>query len=300
MIPKENSSPEKTETAESQQQPNSNRKKRIVIPFVLPWESCAAKESQKGMGSFGTIKNPVVHTVGGKELPNKQESEGIIPLASATNRFASQKNSGGFGQRRYNITKPVGGKELDPAKLRASQGIIPRQSGSNLLASQSGQTPMGSHRSQVPKIQGCEDMAKSTDSEALLPRLFTPNPNCHAGTGVIDIRRRTVPEGMGYRRDKRSEGTIPRQFDTRGLADCKGTGAGCHGLGAFRQVVTPLQNPDGYDFSEFEIAASKKVVPIGMQGDLEGQERTGGFSKRRDVVGHANKYRLPSGKKFDH
>lgn len=270
--------------------PNEKVRKRIVIPYVLPWESRPAKETQHGMKAFGTGRNVFTQIdKGSKQMPTDKamKSESTLPLLADNSNLATQSGMSCFGGFRENISHFVSSKEMDKEKLRASEGIIPRQSGSNELPTQAGQTPMGALRQQVIKVHFKDDMTRSIDkeSETFVGRFMTPNPNCHAGTAVIDKIRKQVPEIRGLGRkshDRRTESVMPRLQVHTDLETPEGTGAGTPGLGPRRQVTTPIKG--GYRFTDEEIIASKKVVPWISTPRLSSQEGTGGFQKTRDVV----------------
>lgn len=267
------------------------KKKKIVIPYVLPWESRPAKETQHGMKAFGTGRNVFTKIdTGSKEMPTDKalKSESTLTLLTDNTNLATQHGIK-IGAFRDNVTTFVSSKEMDKVKLKASDGIIPRQSGSNELPSQAGETAMGALRRQVPKIHFKDNMTKRMDpeSETFVGRLMSPNPNCHAGTAVIDKMRKQVPEiyGLGKKsHDRETESILPKLQDMKDLATCEGTGAGTHGLGPFRQVITPVTG--GYTLSSDEIIASKKIVPWITSPRLSSQAGTGGFQKTRDVVSH--------------
>lgn len=94
-----------------------------------------------------------------------RQTDGIIPLQSGTNQFASQRGMTGFGTPRNTKTKVEADPTLRPnldelppldndqrigrfsvGQLRASDGIIPSQYGTNQFASQRGMTSFGSPR----------------------------------------------------------------------------------------------------------------------------------------------------------
>uniref|UniRef100_A0A915JQH2 Uncharacterized protein n=1 Tax=Romanomermis culicivorax TaxID=13658 RepID=A0A915JQH2_ROMCU len=279
-------------------------RKRVVIPYVLPWENRPAIQNQHGMGAFGTGRNVTTKVEKGtKDFQIKYpetalKSENIIPLLNDNVNLATQKGYrlGGF---RDQVTKPAyGSKEIDKEKLQACQGVIPKQSGTNEVPGQAGQTPMGSLRSQVPKVHFKENMTPNMDptSKGFLAKFSVPNPNCHAGTTVIDKVRKQVPEIVGLPKkrgathhSKRTEAIIPKFQVRTGLDNCRGTGAGVSGLGAFRQVVTPVTG--GYTPTQEEVVASKKMQPWATSGALASQTGMGCFQKHRDVVGIA-KYHI--------
>jgi len=94
-----------------------------------------------------------------------RQTDGIIPLQSGTNQFASQRGMTGFGTPRNTKTRVEADPTLRPnldelppldneyrigrfsvGQLRASDGIIPSQYGTNQFASQRGMTSFGSPR----------------------------------------------------------------------------------------------------------------------------------------------------------
>lgn len=127
--------------------------------------------------------------------------------------------------------------------------------------------------------------------ETFLSRQMQGNPNNHAGSAVMDRRRNIVStvEGSGGNLNKHhqlTEGIIPRLFDTQDLEKPSGTGAGCTGLGAFRQVITKTEG--GYGMTYDEEVACKSWVPYQTAPILHSQAKGGGgFGKTRDVV-HVN------------
>lgn len=98
-------------------------------------------------------------------LDQLRQTDGIIPLQSGTNQFASQRGMTGFGTPRNTKTRVEADPTLRPnldelpplnneyrigkftvGQLRASDGIIPSQYGTNQFASQRGMTSFGSPR----------------------------------------------------------------------------------------------------------------------------------------------------------
>jgi len=280
-----------TDTENANKPTDKKVRKKVVIPYVLPWESRPTKETQKGMKAFGTGRNVFTKIdKGSKAMPTDKalQSESTLPLLADNSNLATQSGMNCFGGFRENVSHFVSSKEMDKEKLRASEGIIPRQSGSNELPNQSGTTPMGALRQQVIKVHFKDAMTNSMDkeSETFVGRLLAPNPNCHAGTAVIDKMRKVVPEiyGLGRRaHDPETETILPRLQVKAGLETPEGTGAGSTGLGPFRQVITPIKGA-GYQFTDEEIRASKKIVPWINKPLLSSQQGSGGFQKTRDVV----------------
>jgi len=57
-------------------------RKRVVIPYVLPWESRPTVQNQQGMNAFGTGRNVFTRVqLGQKELPRDAalKSESVVP-----------------------------------------------------------------------------------------------------------------------------------------------------------------------------------------------------------------------------
>jgi hypothetical protein len=289
--PVQDKAPEAPAPAPEATQP---KKKKIVIPFVLPWESRPALQNQSGMGAFGT-KKEVFRWKGGKAPPadTALKSENVLTLFTETNKFSSQAGMHAFGAHRDNVTRlENAGKELQEEKVRMCQLVIPKQAGNNDAPTQSGQTPMGAIRRQVMKIEYRPDMRGKMEkkSEGMLTKMGTPNPNCHAGTAVIDKFRRQVPDivigaRMNRCHDRKTESVLPKFAQLKGLpTPARITGAGSSGLGPFRQVVTPVVG--GYTFTAEEIVASKRAMTWATSPLLQSQQGTGGFQSRRDVVSH--------------
>jgi len=62
-----------------------------------------------------------------------------------------------------------------------------------------------------------------TESKGFLARFATPNPNCHAGSAIIDKMRKQVPEGLPGRKKgpRPSESILPKLQDRKGLDTCQ-------------------------------------------------------------------------------
>jgi len=86
--------------------------------------------------------------------------------------------------------------------------------------------------------------------------------------------------GMG-KRDRASEGVLPRLQNPLYLPSVSGTGAGIQGFHSPRQVT---QNVEGCEFAYDDVLKSNKIVPWTTGPQLmQTQAHSGGFSKPRDV-----------------
>jgi hypothetical protein len=141
------------------------------------------------------------------------------------------------------------------------------------------------------KYRDWMDPKMDPQGNTFISRQWMGNPNNHAGSGVMDRRRNVVSNiesagGSLQKHHRLTEGIIPRLFDTQDLEKPSGTGAGCSGLGAFRQVITKTEG--GYGMTYEEEVACKRWVPYQTGASLNSQAQGGGgFSKTRDVV-HVN------------
>ncbi|VDP11261.1 unnamed protein product [Soboliphyme baturini] len=269
--------------------------KKVVIPFVLPWESRPCKQTQKGMGAFGTHRKVVSNTTKPVVEPNSaasgaMSSDMFLSMFANVDNCESQKGMRAFGSHRANVIKVSTANVVQHEKAKQSECIIPRQSGTSEAVGQSGQTPIGAIRQNVMKVSYKPNMTGKMDPESktFLSRIAQPNPNCHAGTAVIDHFRKQVPRyldnGVYPKHSRKTESILPKLYEYHNVESPKGTGAGTFGLGPFRQVITPVK--DVYPLTQDEISDSNRVTPWTTAPSHASQQGTGGFQKRRDVIMH--------------
>jgi hypothetical protein len=77
----------------------------VLIPFVIPWEQSAAKQTQHGMGAFGKGRNPFTKVdQGAKELKQGTiHSESTLTLFTQCTNLASRKGEHSFGAHRSQV-----------------------------------------------------------------------------------------------------------------------------------------------------------------------------------------------------
>ncbi len=267
--------------------------RKVIIPFVIPWENRAAIRTQQGMGAFGATRNAVTPVSGGQPLKQgEMKSDSILSIFAEGNKYASQMGMSSFGTHRLQTSAFTSSKELEKTRVQASEGIIPRQAGNTDCPTQSGETPIGALRHQVPRIRFQAGMTESMDpgSESEVSKFWTPNPNNRAGTGVIDTRRQAVSHVKGGSpHDAQTEGIIPKLQDRKEIdASIGPTRSGYYGLGPCRQVVTPVTDTFMSELTEIDKRRSQDVLPWTTKPSLSSQAGTGGFQQTRDVVGISN------------
>lgn len=213
-------------------------------------------------------------------------SENVLTLFNQSNKFANANGMQSFpyGAHRQQVSHVDTG--LEKSRVQSSQGIIPRQAGNTDAATLSGETPMGALRLQTPKVKYQVGMTERMDpaSESEVSKFWSPNPNNHAGSGAIDIRRQATTASTG-RHDRHTEGIMPLLQDHKEQDKAIGfVKRGYFGLGPCRQVITPVQDTFFSEISKTDEKRSMNEVPWANRGLLETQGGTGGFSRTRDVV----------------
>uniref|UniRef100_A0A5S6QQZ1 Uncharacterized protein n=1 Tax=Trichuris muris TaxID=70415 RepID=A0A5S6QQZ1_TRIMR len=261
---------------------------KVIIPFVLPWESKPCIQNQHGMRAFGSCRNAVTRATDSGGEPVTHHNDPFLSMFAMTNNRASQKGMHSFGAHRENVSKSVRTGDVPHEKAKNSESVIPKQAGGSCGSQNRLTAPIGSPRRNVMKVEYQNKLISpkmDPQSNTFLTRSAAPNPNSHAGSSSMDHFRSQViklenKDNLSHARQ--TESMLPRWYDRDGLASPAGTGAGISGMGHPRQIITPVK--DIYPLLEEDIIKSKKVIPWATAPSLQSQQGTGGFQKRRDVT----------------
>ncbi|KFD64961.1 hypothetical protein M514_11552 [Trichuris suis] len=220
-------------------------------------------------------------------LPKEKlmRSEGIIPIQSGTNKYASQKGMTGFGRPRDVIDK-VKCENLKPiedeSKIQSLRDVLPLQSGTNKYASQKGMTGFGCPRDVIGKTKGTggtgevdEEKAKATDGVIPL-QAGTNKLASQAGMTGFGMPR-SVLHRFNPDQDRQSQGFVHLQAGTNKLA----TQQGMTSFGSPRTNVTKYK-----DSQRGEMANDESVIPRQTTGYKEGANQAGmtGFGMPRNTT----------------
>ncbi|CDW59365.1 hypothetical protein TTRE_0000769801 [Trichuris trichiura] len=261
---------------------------KVIIPFVLPWESKPCLQNQHGMTAFGSCRNAVTKAIDTGGEPIAHHNDPFLSMFAMTNNLASQKGMHSFGGHRQNVSKSVRTGDVPHEKAKNSETVIPKQAGGFYGKQNRLTAPIGSLRRNVMKIEYQDKLINpkmDPQSNTFLTRSAAPNPNSHAGSSAMDHFRSQViklDNNDGLAHDRKTESMLPRWYDRGGLVSPAGTGAGIAGMGHPRQIITPVK--DIYPLLEEDIINSKKIIPWATAPSLQSQQGTGGFQKRRDVT----------------
>ncbi|KRY53098.1 Calponin -like protein OV9M [Trichinella britovi] len=212
-------------------------------------------------------------------------SEGIIPIQSGTNKYASQRGMTGFGVPRDVIDK-VKADNLKPVedeeKLQKLRDVLPLQSGTNKFASQKGMTGFGCPRDVLYKAKGTggatdipEDKAKATDG--VIPLQAGTN-KLASQSGMTGFGMpRSVLHRFNPDQDRNSQGFVHLQAGTNKLA----TQQGMTSFGSPRTNVTKYKDSQRGDLVNDESAMPKQTC-----GYKEGANQSGmtGFGMPRNTT----------------
>ncbi|KRY69408.1 Calponin -like protein OV9M [Trichinella pseudospiralis] len=212
-------------------------------------------------------------------------SEGIIPIQSGTNKYASQRGMTGFGVPRDVIDK-VKAENLKPLedeeKLQKLRDVLPLQSGTNKFASQKGMTGFGCPRDVLYKTKGTggatdipEDKAKATDG--VIPLQAGTN-KLASQSGMTGFGMpRSVLHRFNPDQDRNSQGFVHLQAGTNKLA----TQQGMTSFGSPRTNVTKYKDSQRGDLVNDESAMPKQTC-----GYKEGANQSGmtGFGMPRNTT----------------
>uniref|UniRef100_A0A0K0DVS8 Calponin homolog OV9M n=1 Tax=Strongyloides stercoralis TaxID=6248 RepID=A0A0K0DVS8_STRER len=170
------------------------------------------------------------------------KSEGIVPIQSGSNKYASQKGMTGFGAPRDVLyrDKHDNLKEItDEKKIENLRGSTWLQSGTNKFASQKGMTGMGTPRDVNYKSKGTGGASEVPEEKARLSDGIVP---LQMGTNKLASQKGMTGLGMPRivdvrkteEQDRESQGFIHLQMGTNRFA----TQAGMTGFGMPRHNIT--------------------------------------------------------------
>lgn len=243
-------------------------------------DKSATHTSATGSEYHGAPENApcnIPHVSYGKEskLPKDllMSSEGIIPISSGTNKFASQKLMTGFGVPRDVIDKIKSPnlKEIEGDMLVKTKEIIPLQMGTNKFASQKGQTGFGAVRDVLykPKFLSTEQPLpeeKVRMSDGIIPlQMGTNKFDSQKGMTLFGTPR-PVFSKTNLDQKEESQGFIHLQMGTNRFA----SQAGMTGMGMPRLNLTPYK-----DDARGQLPHDETIIPKQSLGCSRGASQRG-------------------------
>jgi hypothetical protein len=212
-------------------------------------------------------------------------SDGIIPLQSGSNKFASQRGMTGFGVPRDVVDKihsPNLAEITDEVKIGKCKEILRLQSGSNKYASQKGQSGFGAIRDVMYKPKGTGgasevDEAKQQQTQGIvILQSGTNKLASQKGMTGMGMPRGVYDKKMADQ-DKRSEGFIQRQMSTHIYA----SQAGMTGFGMPRHNISKYKDEARGEMPHDETSLSRQT-----SGYKEGASQQGmsAFSAFRNTT----------------
>lgn len=256
-------------------------------PAKAPSEGGAASDVPTYEIRKGGPRDPAYSAGKPSRIPKEKlmKSDGIIPLQSGSNKYASQRGMTGFGVPRDVIDKihsPNLAEITDEVKIGKCKEVLRLQSGSNKYASQKGQTGFGSSRDVMYKPKGSGgtgevDAAKQQETQGIvILQSGTNKLASQKGMTGMGMPRGVYDKKMSDQ-DRNSQGFIQRQMETHIYA----SQAGMTGFGMPRHNINKYKDEARGEMPHDETSLSRQT-----SGYKEGASQQGmsAFSAFRNTT----------------